>query len=396
MQIWRYVLAGSVVTALAFIPQGTITRKVAMPSLDENPTFASLKLQKHTPANVLPARSPVSFFSARQNKPLSGVTICIDPGHGGQRDEPGYTGGTVGVVTKQTESDVNLRVALLLRQYLQVAGANVVMTRISDDRCQGGACLRDELDFRTNTAKRAGADYFISVHHNETSSRETNYTSVFFPKARAGSSVPLAQNISNAVSSALGIKNVGAKSGDYRVLNQLNGIPGCIVEASFMSNPKEDLNLANLAYNKREARAIATGVLNYFIAAKGTQVNIEQLFAQLDGRAQATQQVVASAPQVRQEVVERKSMFNTTYEQVTVDQTGRQVARRSIGSSALQAKAPAVAKEPEKLTVAKPSPQVEKFVEESRENAKSLSKSNKARVVLTERNKAIGTSRPVI
>ncbi len=394
MQIWRYVLAGSVVTALAFIPQGHLTKKAAMPALEENPAFASLKLQKHTPTNVLPARSPVSFSSSRANKPLSGVTICVDPGHGGEGDEPGYTGGTTGVATGQTEGDVNLRVGLILRQYLQAAGANVVMTRISDNRCtEDGTCQRDELDFRPNTAKRANADFFISVHHNEATNKPSvNYTAVFYPKSNS-SAVPLAENVSSSVARYLGIRNVGAKVGDYRVLNQLGNIPGIIVEASFMSNPTEDQRLANLSYNKMEAKAIATGILNYFRVAKGKDVDFKGIFAPLDSDSH-TAQAMADATFIRRNVVERKSMFNTTYEEVTVDRSGKQVARRSLGSSTLAAKKSSSSSK--STAAAKPSEKVTKFVAQSKENAKTLASSNKSRVVLSERNKAIGSSKPVI
>ena len=398
MQIWRYVLAGSVVASLAFIPQGVATRKAEMPALDQNPAFASLKLQKHTPANVLPARSPVSFFSSRGNKPLSGVTICIDPGHGGEFNEEGYTGGTTGIVTKQTEGDVNLRVALMLRQYLEAAGATIAMTRISNNRCQDGVCLRDELDFRTNTAKRAKADFFISVHHNEATNKpNVNYTMVFFPKG-SSASAPLASSISSHVSNDLQIRNQGAKVGDYRVLNQLAGIPGVIVEASFMSCPSEDQRLANVSYNKMEARAIAKGVLHYFQTVKGREVNYQQIFAPLDGNS-GTAQALAQASPINRQVVERKSLFNRSYEEVTVDQSGRQVARRALGSSVASApKVPSAASSAsKKIAAAKPSAKVEKFVEESRQNAKSLSaSSSKSRVVMSDRNSVIGASKPVI
>ncbi len=393
MQIWRYVLAGSVVTAMAFIPQGHVTHRAAMPTLEANPAFASLKLQKSTPTNVLPARSPVSFMSSKANKPLSGVTICVDPGHGGEGDEPGYTGGTKGVVTGQTEGDVNLRVGLLLRQYLQAAGAKVVMTRISDNRCtDGGTCLREELDFRPNTAKRAQADFFISVHHNEATNKpNVNYTAVFYRKSQ-GNVVPLAQNVSRAVSKYLGIRDVGAKTGDYRVLNQLGDIPGIIVEASFMSNPTEDQRLANLSYNKMEAKAIATGILNYFRTARGKQVDFKGIFAPLDDQSHNAQ-AMADATMVGRQIVERKSMFNKAYDEVTVDRSGKEIARRSLGSSSVAAKQKTSTKT---TAAAKPSSKVTKFVAESQKSAKSLSSSNNSRVVLTERSKAIGASRPVV
>jgi hypothetical protein len=102
---------------------------------------------------------------------------------------------------------------------------------------------------------------------------------------------------------------------------------------------------------------------------------------------------MADSSVVRRQVVERKSLFNRTYEEVTVDRSGKQVARRSLGSSTLAAKKSSSSKV---VASAKPSAKVTKFVEESRQNAKSLASSNKGRVVLTERSKAIGASRPVI
>ncbi len=60
--------------------------------------------------------------------PLDGAVIVVDPGHGGQRYSKSYTGGTRGVVSKVTESELNLRVAVELRKLLQAKGATVHMT----------------------------------------------------------------------------------------------------------------------------------------------------------------------------------------------------------------------------------------------------------------------------
>ena len=47
-------------------------------------------------------------------KPLAGAVIVVDPGHGGQRYSKSYTGGTRGVNSGLTESELNLRVAFEL------------------------------------------------------------------------------------------------------------------------------------------------------------------------------------------------------------------------------------------------------------------------------------------
>jgi len=49
---------------------------------------------------------------AAEPGPLAGAVIVVDPGHGGQRYSKSYTGGTRGVVSKLTESELNLRVAV--------------------------------------------------------------------------------------------------------------------------------------------------------------------------------------------------------------------------------------------------------------------------------------------
>src|SRR5262252_3587173 len=66
--------------------------------------------------------------------PLDGAIIVVDPGHGGQRYSKSYTGGTRGVVSKLTESELNLRVAVELAKLLKKNGATVYLTRDADHR----------------------------------------------------------------------------------------------------------------------------------------------------------------------------------------------------------------------------------------------------------------------
>jgi len=82
---------------------------------------------------------------------LKGVTIVIDPGHGGlERGAVGPTG--------LMEKDINLTVALYLRDMLEEAGARVVMTRDGDYTVS----LRQRIEI----AHRADADLLVSIHHN--------------------------------------------------------------------------------------------------------------------------------------------------------------------------------------------------------------------------------------
>ena len=60
--------------------------------------------------------------------PVKGKVICIDPGHGGTAATDSYRVGPTG----EREEWINLRVALLLGELLDEAGAEVVLTRTTD------------------------------------------------------------------------------------------------------------------------------------------------------------------------------------------------------------------------------------------------------------------------
>ena len=70
-------------------------------------------------------RNPSAKTSNTWSLPLAGKVIALDAGHGGPDG---------GAVSRQgvIEKDVNLAIALYLRDYLRQAGALVIMTREGD------------------------------------------------------------------------------------------------------------------------------------------------------------------------------------------------------------------------------------------------------------------------
>ena len=81
------------------------------------------------------------------------MTVIIDPGHGGS-DVGANNGGSL------DEKHVNLYVAKYLKQYLEAAGAKVIMVR---DTLEEGS----ELTLRGAVMKQyaSSADLFFSIHH---------------------------------------------------------------------------------------------------------------------------------------------------------------------------------------------------------------------------------------
>ncbi|TDK23042.1 cell wall hydrolase [Luteimonas aestuarii] len=198
--------------------------------------------------------------------PLVGRTICLDPGHGGTADTDHYRQGPTG----EREEWINLRVAQQLQALLEQAGATVVMTRDAD--------VFVPLADRARIAREAGAELFLSIHHNATADPQVNFPIVYFhgnaSENRAG--VALGQAIVSAFrdagfpvpdapASVVSDHTVFAGAG-AAVLREGYGIPGVLAEASFFTHPDEEQRLKTVAHNRREAEA-------YFAA-------LEAVFAQ--------------------------------------------------------------------------------------------------------------------
>ena len=85
---------------------------------------------------------------------IGGLKICLDPGHGGDNHIQNYKRGPTGL----REAEINLRVALYLKEFLEKSGATVILTRDGD--------YEIDLKKRTEMANFNQADIFISLHHN--------------------------------------------------------------------------------------------------------------------------------------------------------------------------------------------------------------------------------------
>ncbi len=212
---------------------------------------------------------------------LSGRSICLDPGHGGPW--PGAVSKSNGL----RESDVNLRVGVLLKQILERAGAKVLVTRTDDSALVPESLSRD-LAARTDLANSQKADCFVSIHHNASIQKGSanNYLAVFYNQIDDGPSLELAQSMTTELARRL---KVGAKHrlwssarlpclggdlknelperltlpGSYKVLRE-SAVPAVLLESSFMTNKGNAKFLASEQAVEAEALAIAAGLAAFF------------------------------------------------------------------------------------------------------------------------------------
>lgn len=95
--------------------------------------------------------TPGATSTVVAGEPVVGAHVVLDPGHGG--DEPGAVG-----PTGLTEKELNLDIALRVRDLLEAQGATVVLTRDRD--------VRITLATRATIARTMSPIAFLSIHHN--------------------------------------------------------------------------------------------------------------------------------------------------------------------------------------------------------------------------------------
>jgi N-acetylmuramoyl-L-alanine amidase len=201
--------------------------------------------------------------------PLKGATIVVDAGHGGQRYSKSYTGGTRGVVSGQTESELNLRVAVELERLLQKHGAAVYMTRRGDHRLsREGSSNKDELHARVDFCEHYNAHFFLSVHHNAGSASATGHTALYKHNAKDDTLYKaLAEDVNDALEGAVPGPKRPLIKGNYHILRE-TGIPGTIAESGFMTNKAFDELQTQADFPKKEAEALCKGAVKYWTKHK--------------------------------------------------------------------------------------------------------------------------------
>lgn len=243
-----------------------------------------------------PATMSVDEFSKHAT---GGMTICLDPGHGG--NDSGAT------AFGAKESDLTLKIAQYCKEELSKYDVNVVMTRTTDTRLSEEAAM--DLKNRVEVAKKAGASYFISIHINSAANSAAKGAEVYYPNTSGNKNLSSnGQNLAKAIQKQLttlglydrGIKirnytdgttssNPNSSDQDYygviRYAKQAN-VTGLIVEHCFISNKEEfDKYLGSNAKLQQLGIADARGI----VSALGLQTKN----ADIDGLAAENRNVLA-------------------------------------------------------------------------------------------------------
>lgn len=205
-----------------------------------------------------------AVFLTEENKisPFFEKTIVIDAGHGG------FDGGAVGK-SGTYEKDINLAIALQLKELLQKEGANVVMTR--EDDSPVAHTKYEDMEKRAQIIKDSACVAMISIHQNIYEDSDVNGPQVFYYKDGT-KAMSLAKSVQEELNALKAVnKKREAKTGDYKVLRAGNS-PNIIAECGFISNYDDEKRLKDPAHQKEIAQAIKNGLAKYIEKHDETEV----------------------------------------------------------------------------------------------------------------------------
>ena len=201
--------------------------------------------------------------------------VAIDPGHQGpsvdmsalEPDGPGSsnmkakaTSGTTGVFTGIGEYELNMDIALLLREELEKRGYEVVLTREDNET----AISNSE---RAVLANESGADIYLRIHANGVDDSSVSgalamsagYDNPWVADL-AAKSEELAYDILNCYCSETGMNNQGLTYTNTMTGLNWSEIPAMILEMGYMTNESDDTKMANAEFRSQMVTGIANGV----------------------------------------------------------------------------------------------------------------------------------------
>lgn len=187
------------------------------------------------------------------------ITIVIDAGHGGS--DPGKIG-----CNDILEKDINLSIALLLKESLEAKNITIVLTRETDNNLASEGSpnqKRSDMQNRCEIIRNANPIFTVSIHQNSYPSPEVSGAQVFYYKNSTEGNA-LATTLQTALKNGLNPENHRQpKANDSYYLLKKTPTPTVIVECGFLSNPSEAMLLSSNEYQQKVVDALTLGILTY-------------------------------------------------------------------------------------------------------------------------------------
>lgn len=190
-------------------------------------------------------------------------TIVIDPGHGGI--DPG-TISKNGVY----EKDINLAIALCLKDILKANGFNVIMTRETDVSIHDSQYTKiskiksSDLKNRLKLIEKNKDGIAILIHQNHFSEEKYSGAQMFYGQKNENSKI-LASCLQQSIQTFVQPQNdrqIKPSTKDVYILHNAT-TPTVLAECGFLSNEDDTKNLCDEEYQQKIAFSIFCGIVEY-------------------------------------------------------------------------------------------------------------------------------------
>ncbi len=205
-------------------------------------------------------RETARYVSSIQTNIEEGKTcVVIDAGHGGI--DPGKVG-----INGALEKDINLEIALMVKQFLEANDIHVVMTRETEEGLyDADASNKKVQDMKRRIAKieEVKPTLTVSIHQNSYPEEYVHGAQVFYYNGSVEGQ-KLAEEIQSQLVEKVDPENKRqVKANDSYYLLKKTGIPIVIIECGFLSNAQEAEKLCTEEYQEKLAWAIHMGIIQY-------------------------------------------------------------------------------------------------------------------------------------
>lgn len=251
------VLLLSVVT-LYFVSGGDFQPiKDVMSAIAPTPSPTPSPMPTATPT---PTPTPIpSPTPAPPGKRITNALVVIDPGHGG------IDPGTVSPFEEGFyEKEVTLDIGFRLKERLEQAGVEVVMTREEDKELD--SYWKEDVWARPRIANEVKATFFVSVHVNAFTGKNAhvyNGTEIYHQGKTHGefTSKQIAQIMGEEIDKVTDTKYNGVITEDFGV-TRLTEMPAVLVETAYITNPDDHRRLKSEEFRDEMAEGIFNGTIH--------------------------------------------------------------------------------------------------------------------------------------
>ena len=208
---------------------------------------------------VLIAKEAAEFVTSQKTAGLNPNLVVIDAGHGAD------DGGKVGI-NGAVEKDINLIIALRVKELLDAQGVDVVMTRENDaglyPKTGDNRKIRD-MQKRVELINKERPALTVSIHQNSYTEESISGAQTFYmtgsEEGKRAAEILQEQMITTLEPEK---ERQAKENGSYYMLKHVDG-PIVIAECGFLSNAKEAELLCDEEYQEKVAWAIHLGILRY-------------------------------------------------------------------------------------------------------------------------------------